>query len=153
MFHVSDEKDNTIIAGLSMGGYGALWCSLRHPDTFGYCGSFSGAIEPALVEPTEEQILFTGSPEPDLNNILGDRPAEEMSINKLFDEVYKTGKVPGLFMTCGTNDFLYKQNKDFSDKLGKLKGIDFTYHEWEGDHEWSFWDKSVNMMLDHIFSL
>ena len=50
-------------------------------------------------------------------------------------------------MTCGRQDFLYEDNL-------KLKGIletcglkEFVYEDWDGIHEWGYWDVAIQRFL------
>ena len=54
-----------LVAGLSMGGYGALHYGLAHPDLFAAAGSFSGALDIRLDDPAEPlvQPLFQNLPD------------------------------------------------------------------------------------------
>ena len=49
MFPLSREREDTFIAGLSMGGYGALKCGLRAPETFSKVASLSGGLDAPLL--------------------------------------------------------------------------------------------------------
>ena len=137
-----------------MGGYGALRCALKYPDTFGNCASFSGALDPlgAIELRTEEQIKLAGDYKKDIQAVIGpDLTATSgFSVEDLLEKVKTRGKLPRIFMTCGFEDFLYSQSKEFAEKARQLSNIDLVYLEWEGDHEWSFWDKSVDLMLKHF---
>ena len=44
MFHLSDKKEDTYIAGLSMGGYGAIVNGFKFNNTFGYVAGLSSAL-------------------------------------------------------------------------------------------------------------
>lgn len=147
MFHVSQNRDDRFIAGLSMGGYGALWCALRHPDVFAHCASFSGVIDPCNMELSEEQFLLSGDPRNELLVIAGDMPTEALSIKSTFEKAYADKYLPDFFMTCGSNDFLYGQNKAFAEELSKLEDVHLFYREWPGTHNWEFWDASIDLML------
>ena len=150
LFHVSENPEDVIIAGLSMGGYGALRCALKYPETFRSCASFSGVLWPMEVKFDAYQIAQSGSMEDDVKAIFGENEIipEEFSIPTLVDELYKKDikSFPRLFLTCGTNDFLSEQNQRFHALLEE-KQIPHSFCQWEGIHEWSFWDKSVEQML------
>src|ERR687886_256985 len=48
-FRVSQTRDDTFVAGLSMGGYGALKLALRQPERFAAAASLSGALDVAAL--------------------------------------------------------------------------------------------------------
>lgn len=125
MFPISLKKEETYIAGLSMGGYGALIHGLTCPERFKAIGSFSGAVEgmdPSMIKPREL-----------MNTLLKE--------NKM---------IPDLYIACGTDDFLYQSNLDFLEFLKENK-VKVTSDLVEGyTHEWRFWDKEVELFLDWI---
>jgi S-formylglutathione hydrolase FrmB len=44
-YQTRTDRDGRAIAGLSMGGFGAMSYAARHPDLFGFAASFSGAVD------------------------------------------------------------------------------------------------------------
>jgi putative tributyrin esterase len=69
-FRVSQRREDTFVAGLSMGGYGAIKLALRHPDRFAVAASLSGALDVAG--------LSSGAPLPEapglIRRVFGDGP-------------------------------------------------------------------------------
>src|SRR5206468_7967478 len=49
LFRVSGRREDTFVAGLSMGGYGALKWALRQPQRFAAAASLSGAVDVARL--------------------------------------------------------------------------------------------------------
>ena len=49
-FRVSTRREDTFVAGLSMGGYGALKWALRQPERFAAAASLSGALDVADMQ-------------------------------------------------------------------------------------------------------
>ena len=153
MFPLSRRREDTYLAGLSMGGYGALRNGLKNSDTFGYIGAFSSAIitehvtertndAPRYIETRKyaEQILG------DLDQAVESDKNPRWMIRKLKEE----GKeIPGIFMTCGKQDSLLGQNHEFRDFLVS-EGVPVAYDEWDGGHEWDFWNASVRKLLDWL---
>jgi S-formylglutathione hydrolase FrmB len=139
LFRVSDRREDMFIAGLSMGGYGAMKVALSRPERFAAAASFSGALNVRTFFPTDnpEFIGITGGNLPDKDDLF-----------VLADQVAALGEAsrPRLLMTCGLSDFLYKSNLEFRNQLDKA-GISYSYEEWEGDHNWVFWDTSVQKAL------
>ena len=117
-YRVKKDKAHRAIAGLSMGGFHSLFISINNPDTFGYVGLFSAAVDQQQADPK-------GFP-----NIYADRNAK---IDRLFS------KNPKLFwIGCGKTDFLYKNNTDLRAYLDG-KNHKYTYLETEGGHIWRNW--------------
>jgi S-formylglutathione hydrolase FrmB len=151
MFSLSPRREDRYVAGLSMGGYGAMKCGLTRPDFYAGCASFSGAMDIQFVIDT---FLEKESNKVQMQAAIGmDLPVEEE--NDLFALAAKVAalpaeKQPQLFLTCGEQDFLLDQNRRFRDHLEALP-LAHTYREWPGDHEWGFWDASVKQALEYFF--
>lgn len=141
---LSHDRADTFAAGNSMGGYGALKCALRHPETFSRAASLSGALDaaalPHLAEPLGTARYWEDVFSP-LDAIAG-------SENDLFAAASAlTRNRPELFLWCGREDFLYSMNLRMRDHLMKLN-YDLTYRESAGDHQWKHWDREIQVALD-----
>lgn len=133
-FPISDKPEHSYIAGLSMGGYGALLHGLTYPERFAAIGSFSGAVMP--VGNTEEIEGLVGGP---------------LDVTWLAKEALDGGKkVPPLYLACGEDDFLFQLNEEFKDVLEEHHA-DVTWVSGAGfAHEWRFWNQQVEAFLDWI---
>jgi S-formylglutathione hydrolase FrmB len=154
MFSVSLKRDDLLIAGLSMGGYGALRCAFDKPERFGYCGAFSGAYDlRALVKDADSMVDILGDFPADIRGIFGEKPEvpESAEIPFILKKAKKSGvTLPKLYMVCGTADFIYQHTLDVHRRLGEL-GIEHIYEEFEGKfHEWDVWDEAIEKMLKHF---
>ena len=58
---------------------------------------------------------------------------------------------PGIYVSCGTEDSLRKENLLFRDEMKKTD-FDFTYEEWAGDHDWYFFNDALKKTLDFWYS-
>ena len=126
MFPVSSRPEDTYIAGLSMGGYGALVHGLSQSQRFAAIGSFSGAAK-----------------------VCDDREFQ-FSPAKLAEACAREDRKKPMYIACGDQDFLYQDNIAFKDYLEKL-GFDVTWVVGEGyTHEWRFWNREVEAFLDWI---
>ncbi len=146
--NMSDRREDTWAAGLSMGGYGAFKLGLRASDTFSRVASLSGALDIAgLTSPLSPLRLAYW------DTIFG--PVDEIkgSYNDLFaaaEQLKASGKpLPDMFMWCGTEDVLYRANVAMRDHLVKL-GYNLTYTESPGDHQWKYWDEHIQNVLRWI---
>lgn len=149
MFHTSIDRDDMMIAGLSMGGYGAMLAAFKNPDRFGYCGAFSGAYDiQGLMDMPVDTVPVVEGLDKDIQAIFGSEKIipESITIPYVLRESEKQKIKPRLYMTCGTEDFLYPVNTQIRDVIKELS-IDMVYEEWRGIHEWRFWDESVEKML------
>ena len=143
---LSDQPEDTYVAGLSMGGYGAMRLALTYPERFAGAGSFSGAVDLAGS--------FARRPRKDgIDRVFGDQKEITGSEYDLFYLMKKNSKAahkPWLYVSCGTADFLYDQHKAFVPAL-KENNWDVTNYEKENAvHEWGFWDEQVRIFIDMI---
>lgn len=153
MFPLSRKREDTYIAGLSMGGYGALRNGLKYHDTFGCIAGLSSAmIIDGIGERTDDVPFFLES-RSYAESIFGDLDQVEESDNNprwLARRIKEEGgQFPDIYLTCGTEDSLLEGNRRFAEYL-KLQGADVTYTEGPGGHEWDFWNRSIKDVLDWL---
>ena len=142
-FRVSDKREDTYIAGLSMGGYGAMKIALREPEHYCACAALSPVCDLDTAGDAGlsnlPQILFGQDKTPDYDSVL-------FLADKQMDNPHK----PRIFMAIGTEDFLYDNAQPLRQKLTK-NGYDFTYQEESGNHNWGFWDAKIQDALKWMF--
>ena len=63
-------------------------------------------------------------------------------------QIEKGVELPRFFQCCGTEDFLYDQNVEFRDRF--INKVDLTYYEEPGIHEWGFWDRNIQRVLNWL---
>jgi len=140
------------VAGLSMGGYGALLLGLKHHRTFAAIGSFSGAIgiahEPLIVNPgMDAEHLHRHQEISALFGPLGSAERRERDPFAWLDKV-PAAEMPLLYLACGGQDFLIGDNRAFVDLLSSRK-IPYEYREISPRvHSWDFWDDQIRIFLD-----
>ncbi len=145
-FPLTDRREESFVAGLSMGGYGALKLGLRCPDRFAAAASLSGAVDIAALaeEPGRTQ---------EWERIFGPRegiPGGDDDLFALADRLAASdGPRPRLYQWCGTDDFLYQHNLRYRDHLNAL-GLPLTYEEGPGGHGWECWDTWIQRVLDWL---
>lgn len=163
VFHITSDPKETAVIGCSMGGYGALKIGLSRPEKFGFIAGFSTAFLP-LKSYLEE--LRTRENRQEQKEIWGDQMVNDMvaifgdsmeynpndDIIELAKRVEKTDFEPKIYMACGFDDYLYEENNDFQKKMKELK-IDYTYEEWEGEHNWFFFDQALKRSLEFFNSI
>lgn len=144
-FPISDKRKDNFAAGLSMGGYGAFKLALSFPRKYAAAASLSGALDMAVHAATNKMVDFAG--------IFGDISQIKGSDDDLFHLAEKVagseGPKPKLFQCCGTEDFLYRDNIAFKDHCRTLP-LDLTYEEEPGEHEWDYWDKKIQRVLEWL---
>lgn len=126
------------IAGLSMGGYGAIMHYLRHPDVFSAASSHSGAVGFACPKFALNK---------DIDAISQVFPSSKYDLFALTRKHAKAGHALKLRMDVGTEDFLIEHNRAFHAHLDKLH-LAHEYAEFPGIHEWDYWDRHVGKTLD-----
>ncbi len=152
IYNIPKEREKTFIAGLSMGGYGAMLLGLSRPDLYAACATFSGAVGITQAEYINKDDPFA---QRYLRPILG----PDYELRQELDILYLAKKVselpkeqqPRILCTCGTEDFLYVPNTAFKNYIKTLP-LSFTYMEWAGSHEWDFWDKSFVYAIDFFLN-
>ena len=138
---LSDRREDTYIGGLSMGGYGALKCGLRAPETFSKVISLSGALDAADTA-INNTVPATRRYWEDVFGSAEDVPGSENDLFSAATALADPALRPKIYMWCGTEDFLYAQNTRMRDHLRAL-GYDLTYEESPGDHQWRYWDQKI----------
>lgn len=146
-FRTLPTRDKRAVAGLSMGGFGALKYGLKYPDKFVLAGSFSGALGAAQI--TEKQ--FPGAIGKTIDGIFGPADSATRTSNDIFALIRsltpeKTKTIPFIYLDCGTEDFLFQNNREFVNLLVEKK-VPHEYRQRPGGHDWKYWDKQVREFL------
>ncbi len=147
IFPVSTKKEDTFIAGLSMGGYGALKIALKNPHRFAAVASLSGALD--IIGGLDGLYRMEIVPE----DIFGDCRALEHSDENLYyllsEKSNNVHQIPPMYLAVGYDDFMYEANVQFN-QLAKELMYDITFIDDEGHHEWAFWDKYIQEVIKWI---
>jgi putative tributyrin esterase len=144
-------REGRAVAGLSMGGYGALKFGIKHPQEFAFAASMSGAVGAASWRAEDE--LPRGLLGETIRQTFGPADGPVKSQNDLFNLVAEmpAGRVkslPFLYLDCGTEDALrlLPVNLALANLLAARK-IPHEYRQLPGDHNWAYWDKQVREVL------
>jgi S-formylglutathione hydrolase FrmB len=147
VFNVPAARESTFVAGLSMGGYGAMKWALRHPEHFGAAASLSGALGLAA-----RTIPGPGS----LDARLWDRIFDNRSIVggaddvlALLDPIADMGDAPALYVCCGVDDPLFHENETFV-RAAQERGIPVQVDFGPGAHTWDYWDREIEKVVDWL---
>lgn len=151
LFRISDKREETFAAGLSMGGYGAVKLGLRCPHKFSAVAGLSGAVD---MEARMRSKADLPEQEAEMKRIYGSLERFAGSDDDLFALAAKTAasgkEKPHVFLACGTDDFLYADNLHF---LEHLRQLDYN-PGWEATpgagHEWSYWDEMIKKVIDWL---
>jgi putative tributyrin esterase len=140
-FRLSSRPEETYVAGLSMGGYGAFKLALRHPERFGAAASLSGVLDLGARMRT-----MVSEVDPLMwRRVFGDTPFDGGD-NDLLALLDKVTDPPPLFQWCGTEDALYEGNLRFRDACTG-RSIPLTSQFSAGTHEWTHWDDKIRDVL------
>lgn len=138
-FRVSQAPEDTFVAGLSMGGYGALKLAFTHPERYAAAASLSGALDLVRMQ---------------------DRPDREDVFRRVFDGPVGAGDdlfalldnadgVPPLHVSCGTEDWLLPDSERLL-AAARAAGVEVTEDLRPGDHEWGLWDAVIREVVDWL---
>ncbi len=153
-FGIAKTPDKTGVMGFSMGGFGALHTALAFPETFGTCAALSSALIHNEVANMKEGVGNSVANYEYYRECFGNPAKLSESENNpefLAKRLKAEGKtIPGIFMACGTEDFLLEPNRKFHEFLNTT-GIDHVYEESEGIHDMKFWSKYAEIFMPHMF--
>jgi len=124
------EKSPLFIAGLSMGGFGALRLGAKHPTRFRAMSGHSSITHfSQMVKFVEEPLSRYGPP-----------PESEQSVLHWMETNRAT--LPPFRFDCGTEDLLIEENRTLHRELD-ARGIPHVYEEFPGGHEWPYWERHL----------
>lgn len=160
------------IAGLSMGGHGAITLALQYPDVFAAAASHSGILSPRYLAPTPfappaQYAVSTDELKraarylwSDLRFVMGRdtigwnaRDPGRLA-QRLQARVRAGGpNMPALMFDVGVDDSWADQSRDLHATLTRL-AVPHQYAEWPGAHTWSYWQRhaaeSLRFLLEHV---
>lgn len=148
IFPVSKHRKDKFVAGLSMGGYGAMKIGLTYPNEFSKIASLSGAVDIESIrrraKNTSREKLYVG--------VFGETsnygtPNDLMYL--IHQNINQNVTFPELYIACGTEDFLFEDNETLHKALNTLN-IEHTYITAPGDHNWLFWDTFIKEVLSWL---
>lgn len=154
VFRLSHDREKTFIAGLSMGGYGAVKIALRRPETFAAAASLSGCLDmTARLKRKEENPQIQAIWGLNYYDTIEGSDSDLFALLRNFPE---DKPHPRIYAACGTSDSLYGDNIAFCKVIREeiaRRGFsedDFCYEEGPGAHTWDFWDKWIRPAMDYM---
>lgn len=132
------NRKHRAITGLSMGGHGAFYLALRHPETFGAIGSMSGGMD---IRPFPEKWQ--------IKEKIGDisTHADEWNKRSIVNMIDNCPKDSfAIIIDCGVDDFFYPVNLQLHEKMRELK-INHDYIQRPGVHDWPYWANAIQYQL------
>ena len=137
-FRVSERPEDTYVAGLSMGGYGALKWALQEPSRFAAAASIAGAVDVVgLAGRGERRDLF--------DRVFGGTPGPTDDLYALLAGS-DAAALPPLHVSCGTADQLLDSNQRFA-RAASEAGARVTTDWRPGEHDWDFFDAELQRVL------
>ncbi len=153
-FGLALNADETCIMGLSMGGFGALHTAFAYPENFGKTAAMSSALIVhgiAHMKPgTDNGVAnydYYHECFGDLETVEDGDSNPEVLVKRLKDE---GRRIPEIFMSCGTEDFLLENNREFHRYLDSIK-IPHVYLESGGAHDMDFWNEYTEKFVEKMF--
>jgi putative tributyrin esterase len=147
VFGLVHKRENTLIAGNSMGGYGAFKAALSHPEMYFAAASLSGVLSLDFIHayPDDSRLPEFAYLFGDLNKLSGGAHDPATWLKKGAENPGPL-PLPHLYMYCGRQDDLYPANQQFYAASQSL-GVKIDYCQAEGRHDWLFWDKYILRFL------
>lgn len=145
VFNLTPKREDTLIAGISMGGYGAFKAAFLHPERFCAAAAFSGVLSLAFLsaypdDPRQPEFTYLFG---DLKKLAG---GENDPAVWLQNAAKNPAALPRLFIACGRQDDLYPINQ-MAVKACRELGIEVDYYEEDARHDWLFWDAQIRRFL------
>lgn len=126
----ANNASKLFIAGLSMGGFGALRLGIK------YNKLFSGVSGLSSITVLNEMRLFV---EEDLS-VYNQEDVEDETV---FSTILKyKNELPPFRFDCGFEDELIEGNRKLHQQLNELN-IEHIYKENTGKHEWIYWETHI----------
>ena len=151
MFPLSDKREDTFIAGLSMGGFGACRNGLKYSDVFSKAAVLSGALH--LYEYPVEWVETNGNTIGEVRNFgnLEETRNTDRNPRFLIEQIKNdpNREFPEFYIACGLQDVLLEANRSIAKALEEA-GARVTYEEGEGIHDWYFWDTYIQHVLSWL---
>lgn len=148
---MSEKREDTFVAGLSMGGYGAIKAALTAPERFGGCASLSGALDICDFARRKQNLEeWRGIANFDLRDA-SELKGSRHDIFAIAERHAAEGKpFPKLYLWCGEQDELLLHNDRFHELLDTLS-VKHVYKTSEGDHSWRWWDLHIQAAMQYLF--
>jgi putative tributyrin esterase len=148
VFGLAPCREDTFIAGISMGGYGAFKAALLYPERYSAAASFSGVLSLAVLninpnDPRQPEFTWLFG---DLDKLAGGEHDPAVWLQQAAQD---PARLPRLFIAVSRQEDLYPLSQQFYGACQAL-GIQAEYHEDDGGHDWFFWDRQIRRFLEIV---
>jgi S-formylglutathione hydrolase FrmB len=154
-YKITKGRSSRAIAGLSMGGYGALKYGLKYSELFHFVAAMSPSIQfPFGLEDSAIVARRSAASTASVRSAFGPLINAQWKENDIFSLLERTDSrsIPYMYLSVGSNDVIPEIIDQTHQLAGKLraKKVLFEMHESEGGHEWSFWGREIEKVLRSI---
>lgn len=163
------DTSKQAVAGLSMGGYGAVMLALKYPQKYAIAASFSGALTMprGLVIRERRNKAAKGNNGdfalPSLLEAFGAEKSLARDTNSVFTLAKRSAmldsagkaRLPYFYLSTGIQDplsYIVSGNREFRDSLYSSR-FRYEYHETPGKHSWEYWNEALRAFLPRLFEL
>lgn len=148
VFGLAPRREDTFIAGNSMGGYGAFKAALLRPELYAAAASFSGVLSLAILQampedPRKDEFAFLFG---NLEKLPGSEHDPAVWLRRAAEN---PSLLPRLFISVGRQEDLYPLSGMFHAACREL-GVRSDYHEEKGGHDWFLWDRQIRRFLTAV---
>ena len=140
-YRIKADKRTRAIAGLSMGGYGTMFYTMRHPELFSSACPISARMSGT---PYNKNRSYTDEYISTLDSLAGVKIAQSLS-----DEQIVALRQVRLRVDCGDDDYLFDGNIDFVRALRSHK-IPVEFRVRDGGHSWIYWQTALPDILTYV---
>lgn len=149
-YRTRDSRSGRAIAGLSMGGYGALKFGIKYPVKFEFAASISGALDAAGSSAAAPGFDWENLG-PSISRAFGAEGSIAREHGDLFKLIGKmsgpqVADLPFIYLDCGSDDGFIETSRDFA-RLIRSKKVRHEFRELPGAHDWKYWDERGKYLL------
>jgi putative tributyrin esterase len=145
VFGLAPVREDTYIAGISMGGYGAFKAAFLFPERYAAAASLSGMLSLEIL-----RLMPDDPRKPEFEHLFGNLEqlagSEHDPATWLRRAAQNPAALPRLYMAVSRQEDLYPLNQLFY-AASQQAGIEIDYHEADGGHNWFFWNTQIRRVL------
>ena len=148
VFGLAPRREDTLIAGNSMGGYGAFKAAFLYPERYGAAASLSGVLSLAVLslDPDDQRRHEFSKLFGDLDQLVGSPHDPAVWLQRA---AKNPTSLPRLFIATGRQEDIYPLSGGFHQACQSL-GIASEYLEGDGEHDWFTWDRHIRWFLAQV---
>lgn len=148
-FNISRNPKDRYIAGMSMGGYGAFYAALKKPEMYNTAFSYSGLLN--IIERYDKPQGIDMFPVFGTRQQLIDNEFDlyELIRKKEENDCLNVDNSAKFIVTCGSSDPRIHMSREFFN-AAKKAGLNVSYYEQDGAHDWKYWDKCIEQTIKYI---